>query len=369
LTQQLALGLKCLNDLNIVHRDLKPQNILVQFPDHSNTDPNTANLKISDFGFARFLDDHIDESTASVCGSPLYMAPEIFICGHYGAKVDLYSTGAIILEMLTGRTPYHLRTYPQIYQAHKREERNPVALDEWMIREVSPLCISLIRGLLEKSPYQRINFPEFFHHPWLNLGPELLQTIEQLYEDPPSPAPVVVPTPKATAPPVGTCSLMEANPELLETLRSIEQALITIDEQPYASLFEQRITVDSLREFASRVSTFSSKYTQLAAENKRLDARQQNSIAIQEIEAGDQVMFHGHKDKPYSYKAYNPATPHYISPESIGLEEFSRVIAAGRVIFGHVVEVVPLTASAGNPYGVEPGRRYCEVVIAPIAPK
>merc|ERR550537_1244041 len=83
---------------NVLHRDLKPQNILLSSSDE---DPV---LKIADFGFARLLKP--EDMAATVCGSPLYMAPEILSHEPYDAKADLWSVGAILYELLLGRTPF-----------------------------------------------------------------------------------------------------------------------------------------------------------------------------------------------------------------------------------------------------------------------
>lgn len=351
LSRQLVLGLKCLNDKQIVHRDLKPQNILVTLPDPTNPDPNTAQLKISDFGFARFLNEHADETTGTLCGSPLYMAPEIFLNGRYGVKVDLYSAGAIILEMLSGRTPYHLKTFPAIIDAHRRDIRKPVPLSDTLINELSPQCVNLLRGLLEKTPEKRISHTELFLHVWLDLQDELINPIAAQFDEPTSVVPAAGASVDSTA------------PELLDTLRSIERALPHIGEHPYSSLFEQPVTVDSLKLFAQRVSSFTSRYSQLIEENHRLDARQKNSIAIRNITSGDQVMFHGTAGEPYTYKAYNPDRPHFLSEESLQIEVFKRSIASGKVIFGFVVEVVEEIARANNIYNLAPETPYCIVVL------
>lgn len=354
LSRQLALGLKCLNDLNIVHRDLKPQNILVTLPNPADPDPITATLKISDFGFARFLNEHTDETTGTLCGSPLYMAPEIFLNGRYGAKADLYSAGAIILEMLSGRTPYHLKTLHGIIDAHRREVRNPVPISDTLLNDLSPSCVSLLRGLLEKQPVKRISFAEFFDHPWLELADELRSPIGAQFEE-------IVPTAPPTT--VDSASLRRDDSALLATLREIEQALPPLDDRPYASLFEQSLTLGSLDEFAKRVSTFTSRYSMLIEENRRLDARQKNSIAIRGITSGDQVMFHGAAGKPFTYKAYNPEQSHFLSEESLQIDTFKRNIAQGKVIFGYVVEVVDEIARAGNPYDLPAGTPYCKVLM------
>lgn len=82
-----------------MHRDLKPANFLLD-----STDEDQANLKIGDFGFARKVQG--DNFAATVCGSPYYMAPEVWARHGYGAKADLWSIGVILFEMLYGHVPF-----------------------------------------------------------------------------------------------------------------------------------------------------------------------------------------------------------------------------------------------------------------------
>ena len=71
-----AAAINIIHSNNIVHRDLKPQNILLNFTvDKSIASNKDIRLKIADFGFARFLQDGV--MAATLCGSPLYMAPEV----------------------------------------------------------------------------------------------------------------------------------------------------------------------------------------------------------------------------------------------------------------------------------------------------
>ena len=66
--------MKALVSKDIVHRDLKPQNILLSHDGKTkNPQPHDIKLKIADFGFARFLQDGV--MAATLCGSPMYMAP------------------------------------------------------------------------------------------------------------------------------------------------------------------------------------------------------------------------------------------------------------------------------------------------------
>jgi len=96
----------------ITHRDLKPENLLLDSKETSN-----FNLKITDFGFARFHDPDNDEGLTDMLGSPLYMAPEIIKKLPYDNKVDIWSLGVILYIMMTGRPPFKGRTKDEIFIA------------------------------------------------------------------------------------------------------------------------------------------------------------------------------------------------------------------------------------------------------------
>eukprot|EP00850_Spirogloea_muscicola_P021113 SM000237S08130 [mRNA] locus=s237:115968:120950:+ [translate_table: standard] len=158
LMSQLGAGLQVLRQNNVIHRDLKPQNILL-----STRDANAV-LKIADFGFARSLQPQGLAET--LCGSPLYMAPEILQFQKYDAKADLWSVGAILYELVTGRPPFGGANHIQLL---RNIEQREVRFPESVAAVLSPACINLCRGLLNRRPAERLSFEEFFHHPFLDL--------------------------------------------------------------------------------------------------------------------------------------------------------------------------------------------------------
>ncbi|AQK47432.1 Serine/threonine-protein kinase ATG1t [Zea mays] len=105
--KQIGAGLQVLHRHHVVHRDLKPQNILLSSPRSSD-----AILKISDFGLARFLGP--GEYADTSCGSCLYMAPEVMLFQKYNDKVDMWSIGAILFELLNGYPPFYGRSNVQV---------------------------------------------------------------------------------------------------------------------------------------------------------------------------------------------------------------------------------------------------------------
>lgn len=163
--RQLASGLKYLHSKNIIHRDLKPQNLLMAAkPGRSGSDNGDDStrweLKIADFGFARFMEPQSVAST--LCGSPLYMAPEVLLCQPYDAKADLWSVGAILFEMLTGKPPFNVRTHIELVHILLSEQvKFPRNLG------VSSDCMDLLQALLKKNQEERITWREFFNHPFI----------------------------------------------------------------------------------------------------------------------------------------------------------------------------------------------------------
>jgi BR serine/threonine kinase len=93
--RQIIYGLDFLHTHGICHRDLKPENILLdEFDD----------LKIADFGFARWMRSNIAETS---CGSPHYAAPEVVRGIPYdGRAADIWSCGVILFALLAGRLPF-----------------------------------------------------------------------------------------------------------------------------------------------------------------------------------------------------------------------------------------------------------------------
>jgi len=95
---QLADALDHMHRNNVAHSDLKPENIAY--------DPRTHNLKLFDFGLSQTPATPTSMSTSFV-GSPLYMAPEVLLRERYNPfAADVWSLAFVLIEMLTGRTPF-----------------------------------------------------------------------------------------------------------------------------------------------------------------------------------------------------------------------------------------------------------------------
>lgn len=180
--KQMASALEFLRSKNYIHRDLKPQNLLLnpssmyysqsgtleRMPlaaDASSLMPATGieslpMLKIADFGFARILPT--TSLAETLCGSPLYMAPEILRYEKYDAKADLWSVGTVLFEMMCARPPFRANNHVELLR--KIEERKDhIRFPEGI--NSSRAMKNLIRALLKRKPTERMSYESFFSDP------------------------------------------------------------------------------------------------------------------------------------------------------------------------------------------------------------
>ncbi|XP_072562047.1 serine/threonine-protein kinase ULK1a isoform X1 [Paramormyrops kingsleyae] len=162
--QQIAGAMRVLQAKGIIHRDLKPQNILLSYSGGRRSNPNNTRIKIADFGFARYLQNNM--MAATLCGSPMYMAPEVIMSQNYDAKADLWSIGTIVYQCLTGKAPFQASS-PQDLRLFYEKNKN---LSPNIPRETSAYLRHLLQGLLQRNHKDRMDFDEFFRHPFLEAS-------------------------------------------------------------------------------------------------------------------------------------------------------------------------------------------------------
>uniref|UniRef100_A0A3B4BIZ7 non-specific serine/threonine protein kinase n=1 Tax=Periophthalmus magnuspinnatus TaxID=409849 RepID=A0A3B4BIZ7_9GOBI len=150
--QQIVQAMKVLQGQGILHRDLKPQNILLCHGEGRRTSSLNTCIKIADFGFARHL--QTNTMAATLCGSPMYMAPEVLMSQNYDAKADLWSIGTIVYQCLTGKAPFYASTPQELRLFY---ETNRTLLPS-IPKETSSNLRHLLFGLLQRNPKDRMTF-------------------------------------------------------------------------------------------------------------------------------------------------------------------------------------------------------------------
>lgn len=208
---QLAAALEFMRGRDIVHRDIKPQNLLLQPPDAAflalGNPPEIPQMKVADFGFARHLS--VNTLAETLCGSPLYMAPEILRFEKYDAKADLWSVGAVLFEMTVGKPPFKAANHVELLKRIERgedkikfpDERSAGSLAREAARRqelgeaplppphpVSEDVKTLIRQLLRQRPVSRMSFHHFFASPVISdfkalIRPHAQPEAVEKYED------------------------------------------------------------------------------------------------------------------------------------------------------------------------------------------
>lgn len=143
---QLSKAVAYAHSQGIIHRDLKPANILVAYD---------GSLKIADFGLARRIDSKSDLTRdGSVIGTPSYMAPEQASGSVHqiGPLCDVYSLGAILYELLTGRAPFKgASVWEVISMVRETPATPPSELQPGIPKDLETICLKC----LEKEPSKR----------------------------------------------------------------------------------------------------------------------------------------------------------------------------------------------------------------------
>ncbi|PAA94003.1 hypothetical protein BOX15_Mlig027817g1 [Macrostomum lignano] len=176
--RQIARAMQALASRQVVHRDMKPHNFLLNWPEPIWTSLENAisprekyppahqiSIKIADFGFARFLAD--GKMAGTLCGSPMYMAPEVLMSWNYDSKADLWSIGTIVYQCLTGTAPFHANTPQALKDFYERN----VNLRPRVPPNTSPELTDLLLRILRRNPADRISFEDFYQHQFLSLAP------------------------------------------------------------------------------------------------------------------------------------------------------------------------------------------------------
>ena len=131
------------NEVKICHRDLKPENFLISI-----SEQNRPILKLIDFGLASYI--YRGEKMKGKIGTTMYMAPEIFKNEPYDEKIDVWSAGVILFNMMTGCEPF-----AQGNEEFKRYQilNKPINFEILKNDDLKELC----REMMERDPNKRID--------------------------------------------------------------------------------------------------------------------------------------------------------------------------------------------------------------------
>ena len=139
--EQLLSGLQFSHDRGVVHRDIKPANIMLT---------SGGQVKIADFGIARIESSSMTQA-GTVMGTPAYMSPEQFMGQTVDARTDLYSSGVMLYQLLTGERPFEGSMSAIMHKALNVEPPRPSDLSV-----TAPQALdAVVAKAMAKRPEQR----------------------------------------------------------------------------------------------------------------------------------------------------------------------------------------------------------------------
>ena len=142
---QLVLAMKHVHDRKILHRDLKSQNVFLL-----NGEGGKPVVKLGDFGVSRVLDRTTDLAK-TMCGTPIYMPPEIVNRGSYNSKCDVWCMGVILYELMALRLPFDGRSEQDLYN-NIRNRSPPPRVQPTLQRQSAQSSSRHVEQSLQQAP-------------------------------------------------------------------------------------------------------------------------------------------------------------------------------------------------------------------------
>jgi serine/threonine protein kinase len=156
----------------IIHRDVKPDNIFIL---------ENGNIKVADFGIAKMLKVSDRTHTDVIMGTPNYIAPELVKGMAYDHRVDIFSLGVTLYEILACRRPFDAENdYAIIFKVASEE---PVPLDEYR-EDLPPNLVRAVHRALQKIPDQRYANMQEFKDDLMQIRADLGMAMDEEEEEP-----------------------------------------------------------------------------------------------------------------------------------------------------------------------------------------
>jgi aurora kinase len=132
----------------IIHRDIKPENVLLS---------EKMEAKLTDFGWSNYMEE--DQKRNTVCGTPIYLAPEIIKEKGHDEKVDIWCIGVLLFELITGSVPFQGNDIDTL-------KNNILKLKISWPRDINTDAKNLISKILKLDPYARLPLSDMLQHPF-----------------------------------------------------------------------------------------------------------------------------------------------------------------------------------------------------------
>ena len=132
----------------IIHRDIKPENLLLN---------EGGRVLLADYGWSNFNVE--GDVRKTFCGTPEYIAPEMLLKKGHDTRVDIWSIGILMFELLAGYSPFVAKSNQELYQNIRRLKI------QWP-KDMPPLAKNLISRILKLNPLDRPSFDEILNHQW-----------------------------------------------------------------------------------------------------------------------------------------------------------------------------------------------------------
>ena len=133
----------------IIHRDIKPENVLLS---------EGLRAKLTDFGWSNYIQEN--EKRKTVCGTPIYLSPEILLEKEHNEAVDIWCIGVLLFELVTADVPFQGDDIDTL-------KENILKLKIAWPKDINTDAKNLIMKILKLDPKQRLSLEDMLKHPFI----------------------------------------------------------------------------------------------------------------------------------------------------------------------------------------------------------